>query len=103
MTDKILRHVVFFQFNDVATPEEIAQCGREFLAMPTTIPAIHHVEWGKNISDGQYDYCLHVIFLSEDGLKIYAEHPDHTSIGRKFSHTFANVTEINYWVDKPTY
>lgn len=100
MPEKILRHVVFFQFNDVATPEEIEQCGQEFLEMPAKIPAIHQIEWGENISDGQYSHCLHVIFLSVADLNIYADHPDHTSIGRKFSHTFASVTEINYWSEK---
>lgn len=100
MTEKILRHVVFFQFKPDAPPEEIAQCGAEFLEMPAKIPAISDIEWGQNISDGPYTHCLHVIFRSEADLKIYAEHPDHTAIGTKFRHCFASVTEINYWTDK---
>jgi len=99
MSEKILRHVVFFQFTADTPPEDIQQCGDEFMGMPAKISAIHDLEWGANISDGQYTHCLHVMFRSVADLKIYAEHPDHTAIGAKFRHRFASVTEIDYWAE----
>jgi hypothetical protein len=98
-SEKLLRHVVFFAFTDEATPEDINQIGIDFCGMPANIPAIHDLEWGSAINNGQYSHCLLVMFRSEADLKIYAGHPDHTSIGAKFKHLFSSVTEIDYWTN----
>jgi hypothetical protein len=100
--ENLLRHVVFFAFTDDTSQEEIEQIGQDFLGMPSKISAIHDLEWGRAINKGPYSHCLLVMFRSEADLKIYAEHPDHTSIGAAFKHRFASVVEIDYWTGEPS-
>jgi hypothetical protein len=98
--EKLLRHVVFFAFKEEATAEDIEQVGKDFLGMPAKIPAIHDIEWGSAINKGPYTHCMLVIFLNAADLKIYAEHPDHKSIGARFHHLFSSVVEIDYWTNE---
>lgn len=95
----LLRHVVLFTFTDATTPAKITQISQELIDMPNQIDAIHSIEWGKAINEGEYTHCLLVMFRSEADLKVYATHPAHTGIGAKYMQHYAKVLEFDYWAD----
>ena len=76
-----LKHAVFFRFKKEASQEEIRNVEEAFAALPSKISEIKGFEWGTNnspetMSDG-FTHCFMVTFDSEEGRKVYLDHPDH--------------------------
>ncbi len=98
---KLLRHVVLFQFTDSATEEIVTQIEQAFAALPEKIPAIHSFEWGVNNSPEGLDkgltHCFLVTFLSEQDRETYLPHPDHQAFVKLVGPYVKDVTVVDYW------
>ncbi len=97
---KVLRHVVFFDFNDQATDSVLKNLGNELTGLQKTVDSVRDIEWGANINntkDTEYTHCLLVTFNSEEGLNKYSDHPDHLAIVEKHKKYLQKMAEIDYW------
>lgn len=99
--DKILRHVVMFEFNEKATPEIVAEIEQEFAALADKISEIHSFEWGINNSpeglNNGLTHCFVVSFLSEEDRAKYLPHPDHQKFVALIGPYVESVTVVDYW------
>ena len=102
-SDKLLRHVVLFNFVDTATEENIKEIEQAFVALPDRIPEIHDFEWGTNNSpeglDKGLSHCFFVTFLSEEDRAIYLPHPAHQEFVSLVGPFVEDVTVVDYWVE----
>lgn len=100
---KVLRHVVLFNFNDKATPEIIKKIEKEFAALRNKINEIHDFEWGINNSPEGLDkgltHCFLISFLSEKDRSIYLPHPAHQNFVSHIEPYIEDVTVVDYWTD----
>jgi hypothetical protein len=100
-TDKLLRHVVMFQFNDDASKEQIAEVEKAFAALPGKIEEIVDFEWGTNNSpEGLNDgltHCFFVSFVNEEGRAVYLPHPAHKEFVTILKPVLKKVVVIDYW------
>lgn len=79
--EKLLQHVVLFEFKSTAKPEDIKKIENAFSALSTTIKEIKKFEWGtnnspENLNQG-FTHCFIVSFASEKDRDIYLPHPEH--------------------------
>jgi len=76
-----LKHAVFLNFKDDATPEDVAAVEEGLAELPEKIDAIKAFEWGRNNSPEKHDdgftHCAMVTFADEAGRDEYLPHPDH--------------------------
>lgn len=97
---KVLRHVVFFDFNSQATDSMLKNLGNELTGLQKTVDSIRDIEWGANINNTEkteYTHCLLVTFNSEEELKEYSDHPNHLSIVKEHKKYLQKMAEIDYW------
>lgn len=96
--DEVLRHVVFFDFNEQAADSIPEEVGRIMSNLPETIDSIQDLEWGANINKGgEYTHCLLLTFKSVEGLEKYNDHPDHKEVARQYGKYVEKVAEVDYW------
>jgi hypothetical protein len=99
--ERLLRHVVLFNFKDDAPVEKINEIETAFAALPGRIPAIHSFEWGTNNSPEGLDkgltHCFLVTFLSEEDRTTYLPHPAHKEFVDLIGPYVEEVTVIDYW------
>jgi len=97
----VLRHVVFFDFKDSTTPEQIKTVEDAFCALPTKLDLIKDFEWGTDVSvEGlahNYRHCFFVTFASEEDRAIYLPHPEHTKFVELLKPTVEKVMVFDYW------
>lgn len=87
--DELVRHVVLFEFNEDATPENIQKVEAAFAALADKIGEVADLEWGTNsspegLSQG-FTHCFFLTFNSEadrDAYLIHAEHQKFVEILR---------------------
>lgn len=100
--DKVLRHAVFFSFQEESTPEDIQGVVDAFAALPEQISEIIDFEHGTNNStegfDDGFTHCFLLTFQDEAGRATYLPHPAHTG---KFADTLRphmkDVFVVDYW------
>jgi hypothetical protein len=99
--DRLLRHVVLFNFTDDAPQDTIQLIEQTFAALPGKIPEIHSFEWGINNSPEGLDkgltHCFFVTFLSEEDRGIYLPHPAHQEFVALIGPYVEDVTVVDYW------
>ena len=99
---KLLRHAVFFSFNEDSTDENIAGVTTAFAALPSKIESIVDFQWGTNNSpenlDDGFTHGFLLTFKDEAGREVYLPHPAHTG---EFADTLRphmkDVFVIDYW------
>ncbi|WP_162273929.1 Dabb family protein [Mariniblastus fucicola] len=100
-SEKSLRHVVMFAFNDDASKEQIAEVESAFAALPEKIDTITGFEWGTNNSpEGLNDgltHCFLVTFDSEAGRAEYLPHPAHKAFVDILKPILKKAVVIDYW------
>lgn len=100
---KMLRHVVMFQFKDDADPADIEKVEKAFAALPAKIDSIKDFEWGKNNSpEGLNDgltHCFLVTFDSEQGRAKYLPHPAHKAFVEVLKPVLEKATVIDFWAN----
>ena len=99
--EKLLRHVVLFNFNESATPEVLKTIEEAFATLPSQITEIHSFEWGINNSPEGLDkgltHCFFVTFLSEADRATYLPHPAHQAFVTLIGPYVEDVTVVDYW------
>ena len=100
-TERVLRHIVLFKFNDDATDEQIAEVEAAFAALPSQIDSIHDFEWGVNNSPEGHNkgltHCFLVTFQDEEGRAEYLPHAAHLAFVAKLGPILDDVLVVDYW------
>lgn len=99
--EKLLRHVVLFQFKDSASQDEVQQVVDQFAALPGKIPAIASFEYGtdnspEGLANG-FTHCFLLTFKSEADREAYLPHPDHKAFGAALKPVLEKVLVVDYW------
>ena len=99
--DRVLRHVVMFQFKEGTTENTIRQIERAFAALPEKIEAILDFEWGTDVSvEGKADgfsHCFLVTFGSEADRDTYLPHPSHQEFVSLVKPRVEKSLVLDYW------
>jgi hypothetical protein len=97
-SEKLLRHIVLFRFNEEVSEEQVAEAGKAFLALPDQIKTIQNIEWGSAINEpAPYTHCLLVTVRTEADLQAYGEHPAHSAIGENYDHLVQDAVVLDFW------
>lgn len=99
--DKLLRHVVLFQFKDSASKADVQRLIEQFEGLPSKIPAIAAFEYGtdnspEGLADG-FTHCFLLTFKSEADREAYLPHPDHKAFGAALKPVLEKVLVVDYW------
>ena len=102
--EKVLRHVVMFQFKADTTPEQLKEIEAAFRALPTKIPGITGFEWGTNISpenkNNGLTHCFFLTFRSQADRDAYLPHPAHKAFGAMLKGHVEKVCVLDYWAQQ---
>ena len=102
--DKLLRHVVMFDFKESSSEKDVQAVVDAFRALPGKIPQIAGFEYGTNNSpEGLNDgltHCFLVSFKSEEDRKVYLPHDAHTAFVKVLKPHLEKVVVIDYWAEK---
>lgn len=102
--DSLLRHAVFFAFNDDATQGQIDSIQQAFSALPAQIEQIQDYEWGTNNSPENlnkgFTHAFFVTFASEADREVYLPHPAHQAFVAVLQPHLKDVFVVDYWVNK---
>ena len=98
---KLLRHVVLFQFKERTPQAKVCEIEEAFRALPGKIGVIKDFEWGTDVSveglaDG-FTHCFFVTFGSEEDRDAYLPHPDHTAFGGLLRPHLEKALVVDYW------
>ncbi len=99
--DSVLRHAVFFAFNDDATPAQITEVQQAFSNLPSAIEEIRDYEWGTNNSpeglNKGFTHAFFVTFDSEADRATYLPHPAHQAFVEVLQPVVKDVFVVDYW------
>ncbi|MFK8058377.1 MAG: Dabb family protein [Saprospiraceae bacterium] len=99
--DSILRHAVYFAYNDDTTPAQIEEIETAFAKLPSQIDGIEGFEMGVNSSpEGINKGLTHAYLLtfhSDAARDAYLPHPAHKAFGEIVGPHLKDVTVIDYW------
>lgn len=99
--DSILRHAVYFAYNDGTTPAQIAEIETAFAKLPSQIDGIEAFEMGVNSSpEGINKGLTHAYLLtfhSDAARDAYLPHPAHKAFGALLTPHLKDVMVIDYW------
>jgi hypothetical protein len=78
----MLRHVALFRWKPDATAEDVSKVEAALHALPDKIPCIQSYRFGRDlgVQEGNADFAVVADFTDEEGLRTYANHPDHQSV-----------------------
>ena len=97
-SQKMLRHIVLFNFNDDLPAQQVKEIEDAFVALPSQIAEIKSFEWGTELNpEREFSHCFTLGFESETDLKAYEIHPVHTSFGEMVSSKLKAVSIVDYW------
>ena len=98
---KVLRHVVSFQFKDELTAERKAQAIKDFVALKDEIPEIKKFEGGEDISveglDKEFTHCFILTFENEEARDSYIPHPAHLRLVEKNKPLMKDIIVLDVW------
>ena len=100
-SNKLLRHVVLFQFKEGTVPGILKEIENAFRALPGKIDAIHDFEWGCDVSvEGKtrgFTHCFLVTFRSEADRDVYLPHPAHEEFRAIMRPHLEKGLVLDYW------
>ncbi len=99
--EKMLRHVVMFQFKKESSKEEVQQVVDAFRRLPEKIPQIADFEYGtdnspEGLADG-FTHCFLVSFKSEKDRDVYLPHQAHQDFVKVLKPHLEKVLVVDYW------
>jgi hypothetical protein len=102
--DKVLRHVVMFQFKESASEADVEKVVEAFRQLPAKIPQIAEFEFGKDnspegLADG-FTHCFLVTFKSEKDREAYLPHEAHQAFVDVLKPHLEKVLVVDYWAAK---
>ena len=99
--DSVLRHAVFFAFQEEATDEQITEVQQAFSNLPNEIEEIRDYEWGTNNSPENlnkgFTHAFFVTFESEEDRAAYLPHPAHQAFVEVLQPIVKDVFVVDYW------
>jgi len=99
--DSILRHAVYFAYNDDTSPAQITEIETAFAKLPSQIEGIEGFEMGVNSSpEGINKGLTHaylLTFYSDAARDAYLPHPAHKAFGALLTPHLKDVMVIDYW------
>jgi hypothetical protein len=103
-SEKVLRHVVLFQFKATSSPADVQRVIDEFRGLPAKIPEIATFEYGtdnspEGLADG-FTHCFLLTFKSAKDRDIYLPHADHKAFGTMLRPHLEKVLVVDYWAEK---
>jgi hypothetical protein len=103
-TDRMLRHVVMFQFKETSSKQDVQGVVDAFRALKTSIPEVAEFEYGtdnspEGLANG-FTHCFLVTFKSEKDREIYLPHPKHKEFVEILKPHLEKVQVIDYWATK---
>ncbi|HLO44824.1 MAG TPA: Dabb family protein [Leadbetterella sp.] len=101
-SQKLLRHVVIFKFNDSSSAEDVQHVADTFYALKKSVPQIKDMEWGINNSPEQFNqgftHCFIISFKSEKDLADYQNNSNHKAFQEVLKPHMEKVFVVDYWV-----
>ena len=102
--DKVLRHIVMYQFKPDLKPAQLQEVIDAFAGLPKKIPTIIAFEHGTNVSqEGKSDGFTHVFvvtFKNEKDRDDYIAHPAHADYVKVVQGRREKVVVFDYWADR---
>lgn len=102
--EKVLRHVVMFQFKEGTSEKQIQTIVDAFRGLPGKIPEIRAFEYGVNNSpEGLADgltHCFLVTFHSEKDRDAYLPHAAHKAFVDVLKPHLQKAVVLDYWSSK---
>ena len=102
---QVLRHAVFFNFNDESTQADVDEIVAAFRELPSKIDSIIDFKAGVNNSpegkDDGFTHCFLLTFADAAGREKYLPHPDHQAFGGIVGPHVEDVFVIDYWGTPP--
>ena len=103
-SEKLLRHVVMFKFNESSSPAEVTQVIDAFRLLPSKISEVAGFEFGQNNSpeglENGFTHCFLITFHSEKDRKTYLDHAAHSQFVEILKPHLDNVQVIDFWAGK---
>jgi len=92
----MLKHIVMFTFKDENKKENLIKTKKMLEALLDTVPTLKSMEVGINFSQEEraMDLSLYSEFENEEGLKLYANHPEHLEVV-KFIKSVATGSKVS--------
>jgi len=98
---QVLRHAVFFAFNEASSKEDVQSIVEEFQGLPSKIAEIIDFQSGTNNSpEGKDDgltHCFLLTFKDEAGRAAYLPHAAHKAFGKLLGRHPTQIFVIDYW------
>ena len=99
--ERVLRHVVMFQFKEDTEAGTIREIEEAFASLPDKIEAIRAFEWGTDVSvegkAGGFSHCFLVTFARVEDRDTYLPHPAHQEfVSLVRSHVEKSLV-LDYW------
>ncbi len=102
--EKLLRHVVLFQFKDDVSDEQIDEVVEAFKALPDKIDEIHDFECGTDVSvenkAAGFTHGFMVTFRTAADRDAYLPHPAHAEFGKLVRPRLKNVLVFDYYANE---
>jgi len=103
-SEKLLRHVVIFKFNNDTSEAQVEALNRSFAELQEHIPVIQDFEWGLNDSPEDFHqgftHCYLLTFKSEeDRDSVYTPHPKHQAFVASLQPHIEKVFVVDYWAN----
>jgi len=92
----MLKHIVMFTFKDENKKENLIKTKKMLEALLDTVPTLKSMEVGINFSQEEraMDLSLYSEFENEEGLQLYANHPEHLEVV-KFIKSVATGSKVS--------
>jgi hypothetical protein len=102
--EKVLRHVVLFQFSEETSDQQVQEIEEGFAELPDKIDTIIDFEWGTDVSvedrSQGFTHCFLVTFADQEGLAKYLPHPAHQGFVKLLKPRLARLLVVDYWARK---
>jgi hypothetical protein len=99
--DKVLRHVVLFEFKETARPEQIEETEKRFCEMAKGIEEVKDFEWGTDVSNSEraqgFTHCFVLTFAGKAGLDRYQKAPAHNELRAATQPYIKKMLVLDYW------
>jgi hypothetical protein len=100
--ERVLRHVVMFQFKEGTPENTLREIESAFSSLPGKIDTIRDFEWGTDVSEeGKADgftHCFVVTFSSKADRDTYLPHPAHQEFVSLVTPYKERSLVLDYWV-----
>ena len=96
----MIRHIVFFKFNEEASAGERAELVAALKRLQKQIPLVKELEVEPDIGGkpNSYDIVLNSVFENMDDLEAYAVHPDHVKVVERVKALCQSSVKVDYLV-----